>query len=39
VAQAAIGQGVQILRVHDTNETRQVAQMTGALIGQDGGHP
>jgi len=35
VAQAAICQGVQILRVHDTEETRQVTQMTGALTGQD----
>jgi dihydropteroate synthase len=35
VAQAAILQGVQIVRVHDMDETRQVAQMTGALIGRE----
>jgi len=36
IAQAAILQGVQIIRAHDTDETRQVAQMTGALIGHEG---
>lgn len=36
VAQAAIYQGVQVLRVHDTSETRQVVAMTGAMIDRDG---